>query len=606
MKYIDERFKERRPEETVEIIAELLKKAGIEVYEEWVESGIENVYSLSLYAKGGVPSANGKGVTKALARASAYGEFIERLQGGLFFYKYQSIADDESYNLQAFAPDVKYMTVDELAESGEWMDSIIEAYGYDFLTRKSFAEKCKIYDHSKGDKILTVPFYSLFEKKYVYLPMGFIDQIYATNGCCVGNTKEEAWVHALSEIMERHASINRLLSGKAAPKFSDETLSKYPTVKKILDSIRAKGDFDIDIFDYSEGNGFPVVSTRLINKKTQGYLVNVAADPVFEIALQRTLTEMFQGRNIDSITSRHGGKILSKVSDFSPVSNVVNQLETGNGIHTADFFANELTDNGQASEFADNSGKTNKQLLEYILGLYKNMGKQVYVRNFSYLGFPCYRFVVPGYSEALAVKLTEKIPEYGLAKEACKVMKAPAKASDSDIAILTAHNKIIGNYLGRYSLFGRISGIPLTGGANYVLAVVTRAYAAYRLNNYKEAVKQLEELIKSSYISQDEIGFFTIVNKYLSFKLQGIDEEKIRVILRKFFEKKYYDRLYALLDSGLSPYDEYLLDCVNFENCSDCRYKDCCSYHTAKEYNLAVGMSYRTFVDGQNEKEFTF
>ena len=158
MRYIDERFKEASPEDTVAKIKGILEKYGIEVYERWTDSGIENCYSLSVFAKGGIPSANGKGVTKEFAKASAYGEFIERLQGGLHFYKLQSIIRNKEVHLQTYAPDAKYMTVDELIENGEWMDYIIEEYKLTNVTRKTIAQHCKAYACADDGKILTLPF----------------------------------------------------------------------------------------------------------------------------------------------------------------------------------------------------------------------------------------------------------------------------------------------------------------------------------------------------------------------------------------------------------------------------------------------------------------
>ncbi len=207
MRIIDEKFKETTPTETVQKIKGILDKLGIEVTEQWNDSGLSNCYSLNLYANGGSPFSNGKGVTKEFAQASAYGEFIERLQVGLFFYKHQSIISNREMDIHSFAPDAKYMTVEELVENGEWMDYIIDALGNPAVTRKTIAEHCKIYSCSSDGRVLTLPFFSIFENKHVYLPMGFIDQIYATNGCCVGNTRAEAWIHAFSEILERHSAV---------------------------------------------------------------------------------------------------------------------------------------------------------------------------------------------------------------------------------------------------------------------------------------------------------------------------------------------------------------------------------------------------------------
>lgn len=607
MQYIDEKFKDMSPADTVAKIQGILNDLGVEVFEKWNDSGVEHCYSLTLSGKGGVPSSNGKGITKEFARASAYGEFIERLQGGLHLYKYQSIGRDSDMYLQSFAPDVKYMTVEELIENGEWMDTIVETYNNPAITRESIAELCRVYACSDDGKILTVPFYSVFEKKHVYLPMHFVDQIYATNGCCVGNTREEAWVHALSEMMERHASLNMLTSGKSAPKIPDEVINQFPVVSKIINDIRKSGDFDIDIFDYSIGNGFPVVSTRIINKKTQVYRVNVAADPVFEIALQRTLTELMQGKNINNFTAGHGGKILSKLSDFPKTSNVINQLETGNGVYTADFFANELTCDRESTQFADKSTKNNKELLEYLLGLYRDLDKPVYVRNFSYLGFPCYRFVVPGFSEAMAVRLYEPIPEYAIAEEASKVYKNPKSADIIGHNWLLNHTKMISTVYGRYMQFGRISGIPFSNGKDSALLIcATRAYCAYMLGQYSDAAKYMDSYLKSAVADEEIKGYFACVNKYLELVNLKVDNAKICVVLKKFFLERYVTALFDALDNGKTPYDDYLLECdpISGANCDSCRYKEACSYAHAKDVYRRAGEVYKTFTHGQDFSEF--
>ena len=163
MRYIDEKFKETSPEKTVETIRNILKQICMELEETWNDSGIENCWSLRCNIKGTTePTANGKGITKDFARASAYGEFMERLQSGLFFYKFQSIEGDEAMNLLTYAPDKKYMTLQELTESGEWMDYLIDTYGSG-LSREKIARQCHMYACTGEDKILTVPYYSLLK-----------------------------------------------------------------------------------------------------------------------------------------------------------------------------------------------------------------------------------------------------------------------------------------------------------------------------------------------------------------------------------------------------------------------------------------------------------
>ena len=140
MHYIDEKFKEAKPADTVARIRGILDDLGITVNETWFDSGLDHCFSLSLAAEGGIPSSNGKGITEELARASAYGEFIERLQGGLHFYKYQSIIRDKTMHPQAYAPDACYMTAEDLEQNSEWMDMLIEAYPQLNATRKTLVD----------------------------------------------------------------------------------------------------------------------------------------------------------------------------------------------------------------------------------------------------------------------------------------------------------------------------------------------------------------------------------------------------------------------------------------------------------------------------------
>lgn len=603
MKHIDEKFKEASPDSTVERIKGLLAECGIETVEEWNESGVDNCFSLVVSAKGGFPSSNGKGVTKEFARASAYGEFIERLQCGLFLYKYQSLENDMRVNLQHYAPDKKYFTVEELAERSDWFDYIIETYG-NGLTRKKIAEQCKMYDSSDDGNILCVPFYSLFEDKYVYVPEGFAEHIYSANGCCAGNTREEALVHAFSEIMERKATISVLTNGNSLPRMPEEVLKKYPTVSRILEQIRENEHLDVTVFDCSIGNGFPVMSTRVIDKDKQSYAVNVAADPVLEIALQRTLTEMFQGRNIRNLTGTKEGLVLGDTNELRTASNVINQLENGSGVFTADYFADELTCEKKATDFEDNSGLTNSQLLKKIIALYKEIGNPVFIRNCGFLGFPCYKVIVPGYSESRGFRLTESIQEYGLADFTSKVLRNPTAYDVFDFEMVQGFRKLIDNVFSRRTHFSRLSGVPIESSTQNFLWHVTVAYMAWKRKDKKELLSALGLLAKSEYGEENDRKYFACVRQYFELRFKGIEKDKVFSVLEKFNRKQCVDELRENLNNG-SAFDKYLLKC-DFNNCACCRYKDKCKFESLKNLMEGAGEVYSKFTDGQSRENFIF
>ena len=601
MAHIDEKFKECDPKATVEKIQSILASVGVRVQEKWIDSGVDHCWSLNLSANYGTPLSNGKGVTAELARASAYGEFIERMQCGLFLYKNQSILRGKDMSIHSYAPDGKYMTVQELIEQGDWMDHIIAANPGLNITRYSIAEHCRAYACADDGKILTLPFYSLLEGKHVYLPAAFVEQIYTTNGCCAGNARAESWVHALSEILERYCNQKLLTSGKAAPVIPLEQLRKYPTVASILDQIEAAGEFDVTVFDYSQGLGFPVLATRIISRKTHKYRINVAADPVFEIAVQRTLTEMFQGKRLDNLTDGQDERILAKVTDFPARYNIINQLENGTGLYTADYFANELTCKEAPATFPDNSGKTNKELLEYVLSFYKKLGRPVYVRNYSFLGFHTYKFVVPGISETRAQFLADLLPEYAIGDEVSKTLRDPANATDEDLQLLLQYSQIRSASPRFYGFYARMAGPPLSQSVGAWLIELIRSYCAYRLKDDKKTLAYLRSAIAKA--NEEVYAYLSCVAKYLELKIAGVEPEKIRSILQKFYQPADSAKLYGLLGEGKTPFDDFLPRC-DYASCEQCQYADRCSYRGVQGMIRSLGKIYSQFTDGQNPETF--
>ncbi len=602
MGHIDEKFKDTSPEQTIACIQSLLGELGIHLEEKCSNSGIENCWSCQVQIKDGYPFfSNGKGVTRDLARASAYAEFIERLQCGLFLYKFQSMGRDAATDLHRFAPDGKFMTMAELEAEGEWMDYVIASYGHG-LTRKKLASICKSYAAADEDQIWTVPFYSIFEDKYVYLPAALVEHVYATNGCCAGNTREEAWVHGLSEIMERHSTLTQLLSGKPSPVLPESLLEGFSTAGKIIEKVRQTGKYDVRLFDLSMGNGFPVIATRIINKETQDYVVNIGADPVLEIAVNRTLTEIFQGKNMDSFSSCHANSILKSIQDVPFIHNALNQMETGNGLFTADFFAEELVCDKPCAKFPDNTNKSNRELLDYMLGLYRDLERPVYVRNFSFMGFNSYHFVVPGFSESRGMLLTEPVLEYAMGDEAAKILRNPAAANMAQLSILLMFHNRIKSMISRQHNFAGLAGIPMIGYNTVVLLYSTLSYAAWRLKQYPVAIRYLDQLQQFRTVPQEIKQYFACVSLYLKLSTAEVEADKVRLILGKFFKQEAVEELYGRLDKGVSPYDGYLLEC-DLKSCESCPYHSCCTYDRLKQIIAVTGERYSKFTDGQKKEK---
>ena len=600
MKYIDEKFKDRAPEETVAYIQKILSEIGIDIEEYPCNTDIENLNSMRVQLAGGLVGTNGKGITPSFARASGYAEFMERLQMGLLCNAYSYLQSSPETFLQEFAPDKKYMTEDELIENGDWMDWIIKD-SPEPLSRRDIAKRCVSYAFS--DTVLTSPFYSLFEDKYVYLPAAFLIRTYTANGCCAGNSRDEAWIHAFSEIMERHNCEKILTSGMPAPKIPRDRLKKFPVVNKILETLEADNDLDISVFDYSMGKDFPVVSTRMINKRNHSYHVNVAADPVFEIAVQRTLTETFQGRNIDFFDQNRHTRILTGVKDVDPYVNISNQLRTSDGLYTVDFFADELTCPEKAYDFKDNSDKSNHELLKMVLNIYKKIGKPIYIRNFSFLGFPSFKIVVPGFSETGGyTRFCDKNKIYWFGHRAGECLRNIEAADELQFMDLFLYSGLVSGVKAQTQNFSRMAGIPLFEANEQYLYSVHFAYAAMRLGRF-DALNHYLGIAAEAADDTAEKDYCAMLRQYFEFKQSKVNEEKIFSVLNKFYREASVSRLRKNLSDRKNVFDGMLIKC-SLDACKNCTLRNKCRIDAIRDMNKKVGERYACFSNGQDKRVF--
>ena len=591
---IDEKFKDAKPADTIARIKDILAQLDIHLVEDWISTGVEHCYGLHVHGGKGFPFANGKGVTADFARGSAYGEFIERLQSGLFFYKYQSLENDPELLLHTYAPDAEYVSKEELLENSQWMDPIVAAYG---VTKEALADQCEMYAGSKH--ILVLPYYDYFGDKYVKLPAGFVEHLYSANGCCVGNTREEAWIHALSEIMERYCCIQLLKEDRTVPVIPEEHLKKYPVVCEILDKIRKEGQFDVDVVDCSLGTGYPVVATRIVNKETHRYIVSIGADPIPEIAIQRTLTEAFQGRTLSRLHLTGNSRILSHVTDVDICNNVLNQLETAQGAMSATFFTPSQE---PCTQFPDHSGLTNQELVHIVLDFFREKGLTVYIRNYSFLGFHCYKFVVPGFSESRGLRIAHKSQQYAMGELAAYALRNMRKADDLGVQDVLLHHRMIKGVLSREYYYPFLAGLPLAHGDHNTSAAVHFAYAAWRLKKHKDAVAFLSTAI--SYCQDGEKKeYLECIRQYLRHIGDGLAQEQVLQILSRFYQEPSLLRLRASLEKFGDCFSDLLMAC-QLPDCQTCPHRDICFYEESKRIIRNAGLRYKEYFHGQDKDQF--
>jgi ribosomal protein S12 methylthiotransferase accessory factor len=347
---------------------------------------LENCYSVNLTSVEAPRHiySNGKGILSDASVASALGEYIERLQTNNFFIDFH-------------LPSKKYYP-DEVAfefGGGYLNDELHQIYNPD----KQLSDDDLIdFNSDYEDKIVALPFIKNSTKEKVYIPINILSNLYVSNGLATGNTPMEAQVQALSEIFERYAKIEIIKNGYSLPKFPQEILKLFPRVYKDVLSLRELG-YIVEVLDASLGGKFPVTAISLINPKNSTLFVSFGAHPILEVSLERTMTELMQGRSLENLDSFEIPTFdMSIVADSF---NLESHFIDSNGKLGFGFLSAK-----KSFEYCPfvYEGKTSEQEYESLMNILHEMGKESYLREYDYLGFYSCQMIIPGISEVYPIE----------------------------------------------------------------------------------------------------------------------------------------------------------------------------------------------------------
>lgn len=327
--------------------------------------------------------SNGKGIYSQASTASALGEYIERLQTNNFFIDFH-------------LPQRKYYP-DEVAfefGGGYLNRELMETYDpNDELSMDELIDFNSDYE----DKIVALPFHKLSGDEVVYFPINILSNLYVSNGLATGNTAQEAQVQAMSEILERYAKIEIIKEGYALPHYSDEFLQQFERLYSDLTKLRELG-YIVNVLDASLGGKYPVTAISFINPANATLFVSFGAHPILEVSLERTMTELMQGRGLENLES-----FEVPTFDMSIVSesfNLESHFIDSNGKMGIQFLSAKKSFELAPWEY---TGQSTAEEFAYLSAIFASMGKEVYIRDYNYLGFYSCQMVVPGVSEVYPI-----------------------------------------------------------------------------------------------------------------------------------------------------------------------------------------------------------
>ncbi len=378
-------------EASIAIMQHKLMKLGFNIEEASWLNPVPYVWSVHIRDKDcPLCFTNGKGASKKAALASALGEYFERLSCHYFFADYYLGKDYSSASFVHY-PDEKWFQFSDNQLPEGLMDQRMKDY-YDAEGELGAEHLIDCNSGNKQRGICALPYQRQSDGKAVYVPVAVIGNLYVSNGMSAGNTVTEARVQALSEIFER-AIKNRIISEAISlPEIPFEVLQRYPTILESIETMEKEG-FKLYCFDGSLGGQFPVISVVLLNRNNSTAYASFGAHPRFEVALERTVTELLQGRNLKDLDV-----FTAPTFDIQSVAEPHN-LET-HFIDSSGLLSWDLFKATPDYEFVDwNFSGSTEQEYQHLMSIFKAVDKEVYISDYEHLGVYACRIIVPDFSE---------------------------------------------------------------------------------------------------------------------------------------------------------------------------------------------------------------
>lgn len=127
----------------------------------------------------------------------------------------------------------------------------------------------------------------------------------------------------------------------------------------------------------------PVLGLYIIDLDKKISFLNLGSSPIFEIALERCCTEMYQGH---SILGDNLKNVMFPLRNLMPYSVLKENFSSITFSHSYpdNFLINfDIVENFNTEIFLNSKDYDNKELVEYYQKIFDNLNWEVYYRDFS-------------------------------------------------------------------------------------------------------------------------------------------------------------------------------------------------------------------------------
>ncbi|HKL76984.1 MAG TPA: 30S ribosomal protein S12 methylthiotransferase accessory factor YcaO [Gammaproteobacteria bacterium] len=384
-------------ETTIETLSARLAAAGFAVEEASWLNPVPHAHSVHIReADCPLLFTNGKGASPKACLASALGEFVERLANNYFFADFylgpeHATAAFVHYPGEHWFP----LPADDGVPAGLLDAELLAVYNPHGELRGSHLVDFNSGDFERG--VCALPYIRQSDGAVRWFPVNLIGNLYVSNGMSAGNTAEEAQVQGLAEILERGIKNRIIAEGIALPRVPDAVLDGFPAIREGLAALERAG-YHVRVADASLGGRYPVMNVTLLNPADGGVFASFGAHPTFEIALERALTELLQGRDLDRL---HGFPPPTfDTAEVADPQNLELHFIDSSGVVAWDF----LRDAPDYPFVHWNLDTDNRTEREALLALFAEEGHEVFIADYSHLGPYACRILVPGFSEVYPVE----------------------------------------------------------------------------------------------------------------------------------------------------------------------------------------------------------
>lgn len=526
--------KECALEESIERMQGLLSTAGFDIEEAQWLNPVANVWSVHIRDRDcPILFTNGKGASRKAALASALGEFHERLATNYFFADF-FLGDNAGFT---HYPGERWFTV----QQGEWPQGMLDDdvlrgfYGLDGeLDPSTLVDR----NSARTDAVCALPYVRQRDGETFWFPVNLIANLYVSNGMSAGNGMAEARVQALSEIFERSVKFRILAEGLCLPDIPGQVVQRYPQIDRAVNALREAG-FHLLLKDASLGGRYPVINVTLVNPEDGGCYASFGAHPKFEVALERTVTELLQGRGLDAL----GGFAQPSVDgeEVAHPHNLETHFIDSAGLIAWPFFSGR-PDFGFHDWNLD--GDTHEEL-DRLQAILHEEGHDIYVADHEEFGIYSCRIIVPGMSEIYpADELLWNNNNSGLSFRD-RLLSLPSLVDEQLQSLLDdLEAGDIDEHLPIHEFIG-IAADPGSPLSEFRIGEL-KALLLLALGQRQEAMVWIEWLEHFGELGGDRMRSYHCLRHILALESEGMDWENYGTMLAAMFGERIWQRAVSL------------------------------------------------------------